>query len=87
VVVQDCDTQVCVPGRLQVCGNGPLQVCGDVGQVWNVPLQVSGRMLPQVPKLHAATVAPLQDPAPPLQAEGAKLLQVPTNALLHAGAT
>jgi hypothetical protein len=81
------DTQVCVPGRLQTCGNGPLQVCGAVGQVWNVPLQVSGRELPQVPKLHAATVAPLQDPAPPEHAEPAQPLQVPTKALLHAGAT
>ena len=80
------DTQVCVPGRLQTCPNGPLQVCGEVGQVWNVPLQVSGRELPQVPKLHVATVAPLQAPAPPEQADGAKLLQVPTVTLLQTGA-
>jgi hypothetical protein len=71
---------------LQTCPNGPLQVCGAVGQVWNVPLQVSGRELPQVPKLHVATVAPLQAPAPPLQAEGKKLLQVPWARLSHEGA-
>jgi hypothetical protein len=71
---------------LQTCPNGPLQVCGAVGQVWNVPLQVSGRELPHVPKLQVATVAPLQAPAPPEQADGAKLLQAPTVRLLHAGA-
>ena len=84
--MQDCDTQVCVPGRLQVCGNGPLQLCGEVGQFWNVPLQVSGRELPQVPKLHTATVAPLQAPEPPLHADPAQPLQVPTFTPLHTGA-
>jgi hypothetical protein len=71
---------------LQTCANGPLQVCGAVGQVWNVPLHVSGRELPHVPKLHTATVAPLQAPEPPEQADGAKLLQVPTVRLLQTGA-
>jgi hypothetical protein len=84
--VQACVVQVCVPGRLHTCDSGPLQVCGAVGQVWNVPLQVSGRELPQAPKLHTATVAPLQAPAPPEQADGAKLLQVPTVRLLQTGA-
>jgi hypothetical protein len=83
--VQDCDTQVCVPGRLQVCGNGPLQVCGDVGQLWNVPLQVSGRRLPQVPKLQTPMVAPLHDPPPPLHCDPCQLLQVPTDTPLHFG--
>jgi hypothetical protein len=86
VTVQACVVQVCVPGRLHTCDSGPLQVCGEVGQVWNVPLQVSGRELPQVPKLHTATVAPVQAPAPPEQADGAKLLQVPTVRLLQTGA-
>ena len=77
--------QVCVPGNLQVWGSGPLQVCGLVGQVWNVPLQVWGRMLPQPGLLHVGML--LQTPAVPLHAAGEVLLQVPTKAPLHAPVT
>ena len=66
MVVHGGVVQVWVPGALQVCGNGPLQVCVLVGQVSAVPMQTSGRMLPQ-PGL-TQLGAPLQAAAVPLQA-------------------
>jgi len=70
MVVQTAGWQVCVPGTLHTCGVVGLQVCGEVGQVWDVPLQVWAFVLPHVP--------PPQTPPPlPLHVAAAWLLQLP----------